>query len=211
MAAGTTRWELDTEYIQSCNCDHGCPCNFNALPSHGNCEALIAWRVKAGHFGATKLDGVTYAWALWWPGAIHHGNGVSRLYVDAAASPEQAKAMEEIVSGRHGGGVYEVFAKTFAKVLPMKRAKIDFKFNGYDSSFAVEGVGEVRTSHIKNPVTGAAFEGEVVLPGGINFKRALVPATTWWMRDEDPKLLAHHENRSGFVATSKKANEGCIG
>lgn len=210
MPAATTKWSLDSEYIQACNCDYGCPCTFNALPTHGNCEAFVAWRVKKGSFGPTKLDGTTYAWALWWPGAIHHGNGVSRLYVDTAATPEQAKAVEEIVSGRHGGGVYEIFAKTFVKVLPSKRAKIEFHYGGYDSWFKVEGVGEARSSHIKNPVTGAPLEGEIVLPKGLNFKRAMVTNVDWWMRDEDPQLLAHHEHRGGFAATPKRANEGVL-
>lgn len=212
MAATNTRWNFEADYIQSCNCDHGCPCNFNALPTHGNCEALVAWQVKKGTFGGTKLDGVKFAWALWWPGAIHHGGGTSRLYIDAAATPEQVQAIEAIVSGKHGGGVYEIFSKTFAKTLPAKRARIDFRFQGYDSSFAVEGLGEVKGSHIKNPVTGDKFEGEVVLPKGLNFKRALVIATEWWMRDESPELLARHVNRSGFaVANNQKANEGCVG
>lgn len=210
---GPANMELETEYIQSCNCDYGCPCNFNGLPTHGNCEALVAYRVKKGRLGSTNLDGVTFAWALWWPKAIHEGNGVSRLFVDTKATPEQRKAIEEIVAGKHGGGVFQVFAKTFAKTLPAKTAKIEFHHAGYDSWFTVEGVGEVRSEHIRNPVTGDAFEGEVVLPKGINFKRALVTnIKKWWMRDpEAPELSAHHVNRTGFVATSKRNEQGCVG
>ena len=207
MAAASPRWELDTEYIQACNCDYGCPCNFNALPTYGNCEALAGWRVKSGHFGPTKLDGVKFAWACWWPKAIHEGHGIMQLYIDTAATPEQAKAIEEIANGRHGGGIYEVFARTWETVHPTKRARIDWHFAGYDSWFTVEGHGEARMEHIKNPVTGAKFEGEVVLPGGINFKRALVTNIKhWWMRDEG--LLARHVNKGGFVTTSRKTNEG---
>lgn len=67
---------MEAEYIQSCNCDWGCPCNFDALPTHGNCEALVAYRVKRGKFGDTKLDGVVFAEGLWWPKAIHEGDGM---------------------------------------------------------------------------------------------------------------------------------------
>jgi hypothetical protein len=52
------QWRIETEYVQSCNCDYGCPCNFNALPSYGNCEALVGYRIIKGNFGDTKLDGV---------------------------------------------------------------------------------------------------------------------------------------------------------
>ncbi|TLZ76035.1 MAG: DUF1326 domain-containing protein, partial [Methanobacteriota archaeon] len=64
-----TKWNFEAEYIQSCNCAWGCPCNFDALPTTGSCEALVSWHIKKGTFGTTKLDGTTFAWGLWWPRA----------------------------------------------------------------------------------------------------------------------------------------------
>src|SRR5207247_4286339 len=65
---------------------------------------------------------------------------------------------------------WEIFPKTFAKALPTKRAKIDWKYGEYVASFKVDGVGEVQSDYIENPVTGEKFVGEVVLPTGINFR-----------------------------------------
>lgn len=201
-------WNMEADYVQSCNCDFGCPCNFNGRPTPGNCEALVAYHIRRGEFAGTRLDGITFARLLWWPRAIHEGNGVSRVYVDRAASPQQVQAIEQIVSGKHGGGVWEVFAKTMAKELPIRQAKIDLSLDGYRSRFSVEGVGAVESDHILNPVTGAKFEGKVVLPNGINFKEAVVTRiTSWWMRDEG--LLARHENVAGFVAHTKYTQAGC--
>src|SRR5438093_1589762 len=45
---------MEAEYIQSCNCEWWWPCNFDALPTHGHCEALVAYRVKKRTFGGTK-------------------------------------------------------------------------------------------------------------------------------------------------------------
>ena len=56
-----TKWNMETEYIQSCNCAYGCPCNFNALPTTGHCEAFVGYKVRKGTFGDTKLDGATFA------------------------------------------------------------------------------------------------------------------------------------------------------
>lgn len=202
-----TKWNFDAEYIQSCNCAYGCPCNFNALPTTGNCEALTAWHIRKGAFGKTKLDGVTFAWGLWWPGAIHHGHGAGRVYIDAKAKADQREAIQEITSGKHGGGVFTVFPSTFAKAHPMKEAKISFKFKGHDSSFSVDGIGEVVSEHIKNPVTGAAFEGQIVLPGGINMKRMSVTSIRrWWLRDDMAGWNFAHENVAGFV-TRQRYNE----
>ena len=53
-----TKWNFETEYIQSCNCDYGCPCNFNGYPDKGHCEAFVGYKIRTGKFGDTKLDGV---------------------------------------------------------------------------------------------------------------------------------------------------------
>ena len=206
----STKWDFEAEYIQSCNCEYGCPCNFNGYPTYDNCEALVGYRIRKGKFGGTKLDGVTFALAAWWPKAIHEGNGIARIYVDTTASGPQADAIGEIASGKHGGGVFEIFAKTFKTVYPMKRTKIDFTYDGHKSSFRVDGVGEVHSDSIRNPITGEEFRGEVHLPNGIQWKRADVTnIAKWWMADNE--LLARHENRAGFVTVVKMDQTGCVG
>ncbi len=205
-----TEWEFEAEYIQSCNCDYGCPCNFNGYPTYGNCEALVGYRIRRGHFTGTKLDGVTFVLAAWWPKAIHEGNGIARFYVDQAASADQVRAIEAIGSGKHGGGVFEIFARTYREVYPIRQAKIDFTFDGHHSSFKVDGVGEVHSEPIRNPITAAEFRGEVRLPDGIMWKRAdATNISKWWMVDQ--ALVARHENRSGFVTVVKMDPTGCVG
>ncbi|HZY70067.1 MAG TPA: DUF1326 domain-containing protein [Thermoplasmata archaeon] len=206
----TAKWNFEAEYIQSCNCDYGCPCNFNALPTEGNCEALVGWHIRTGQFNGTKLDGAKFAAALYWPAAIHQGGGTARAYFDPSVKPEQLTALGEILSGKVGGGVFEIFPKTWSKVLPPKTAKIDWHYAGYDSWFKVEGVGEVHSEHIKNPVSGETFEGTVALPGGIAFKEAIVSnIRRWWMRDDE--LLSFNENKNGHVCVVKYSEKGCIG
>ena len=206
--AGKTKWNFEAEYIQSCNCDYGCPCNFNGYPTEKHCEALVGYRIKKGSFGNTKLDGVKFAMGFWWPKAIHEGNGAARVYIDPSATAAQKKAVEEIASGKHGGGVWEIFPKTFAKVHGTKSAKISWKASGYDSAFAVDGVGEVRSSHIKNATTGEPFEGQIVLPGGINWKKADVTSVDWWLRDWEAAWDLRHQNAAGFVCTLKFNEKG---
>ena len=38
----------------TCNCAWGCPCQFNALPTHGRCEAMVAVRIREGHYGTDE-------------------------------------------------------------------------------------------------------------------------------------------------------------
>lgn len=202
------QWKMEAEHILSCNCDYGCPCNFNALPTHGNCEALVAYHIRKGHFGDTNIDNVTFAWGLWWPKAIHMGDGTGKLYVDKKATPEQVKAIEEIVSGKHGGGVFTIFPSTFTTTLPTEQANINFNFAEFDAWFTVEGAGESKLRHIVNEKTGADFKGEVILPGGINYKRGQVASADWKWNAEGFSM--NYTKRHGSTSVSTYTNEGCI-
>ena len=204
----SAQWKIEAEYLQSCNCDYGCPCNFNALPTYGNCEALVAYRIRKGNFEDTSLDGVIFAWGLWWPKAIHMGGGTGALYVNNTATAQQVKAIEEITSGNHGGGVFAIFPTTFKSTFPTKITRIDFYYHPYDGWFTVEGAGEAKSQHIKNPVTGAHFEGELLLPNGIVFKRSTVSSVDWQWKAENISLK--HEKKNGHISIVTYTNEGCL-
>ena len=111
--------------VGSCNCDWGCPCQFDALPTHGNCMAMIAYQVDQGNFGDTRLDGVRFAELVSWPGPIHEGGGTRQTIIDESASPEQRRAIEEMVLGKHGGDYFEIFASVMSKELDTVYAPIE--------------------------------------------------------------------------------------
>jgi hypothetical protein len=50
----------------SCNCSWGCPCQFNALPTTGRCEAFVTCLISNGYFGNTRLDGVLFVRKTQW-------------------------------------------------------------------------------------------------------------------------------------------------
>jgi hypothetical protein len=105
-----TSWRIAGEEVVSCNCSWGCPCQFNALPTTGHCEAAGVWQISDGYFRNTRLDGVRFARLYWWPGAIHEGNGVRHTIIDEEASKEQREALIALDSGEHGGTYWEIFA-----------------------------------------------------------------------------------------------------
>ena len=94
-------WNLEGEWLKNCNCAFGCPCDFNARPTQGHCEGLMAMHITKGHFGDTRLDGLCFAVTVRFPGALHEGNGQIQPILDSRASPEQLEALGEILSGRH--------------------------------------------------------------------------------------------------------------
>ena len=84
-----TEWMLRGPEIASCNCAYGCPCQFNALPTEGDCRAAVGMHIDKGHYGKVKLDGLNIAATAAWPGPIHLGHGEILPIVDERATPDR--------------------------------------------------------------------------------------------------------------------------
>src|SRR3954463_13015770 len=153
-ATSNPKWSVEADYIQACNCDYGCPCEFAAPPTRGNCEGIFAWRISSGRFGDVSLDGLGLAGAARWPKAIHEGNGTAIAFVDVKASQAQRDALLTIFSGKAGGLPFEILVTTFTKVLEPRFVPFQFNFNGLNSSVNVGNELIISTAPIKNPVTG---------------------------------------------------------
>src|SRR4051794_38533257 len=96
-------WKLTGTVLIACNCDYGCPCNFNARPTHGKCEGSWTWMVREGSVGDIPLDGLAFSVLVNWPGAIHDGNGEALILLDERATPAQREAIALLVKGDVGG------------------------------------------------------------------------------------------------------------
>jgi hypothetical protein len=81
---------LQGTQVTHCNCEVGCPCQFNALPSHGHRRAYMFMQVEEGYFGEVKLDGVRWG-GLFVAGPIHMGNGSGMTVVDERANAGQRR------------------------------------------------------------------------------------------------------------------------
>jgi hypothetical protein len=170
-----TPWRIVGEETGTCNCAWGCPCQFNALPTYGRCEALVAVRIREGHYGNTPLGGVTFAAAYWWPGAVHEGNGIVQMAIDEKATPAQRTAILNVASGKEGGVFFEIFASVVSKVLEPMFVAIDLQSDVEKrmATLKVQGLGwAFRTEPIKNPVTGEEHRARIQLPNGFEYKIA---------------------------------------
>ena len=96
----TTEWEVQATEFANCNCIYGCPCQFNALPDKGFCEAVAGYQIHQGHFGDVRLDGLRAAGVWHLPGAVHEGNGTMQLIIDERADADQRDALVKILSGQ---------------------------------------------------------------------------------------------------------------
>jgi hypothetical protein len=172
-----TAWEIQGTELINCNCAYGCPCQFNALPTHGFCEAMGAISIDKGHFGDVSLDGLKIGVVFQWPGPIHEGKGKCQPVVDIKASPQQREALLKIMSGQETepfSTMFSVFAAMTETVYEPIIADIayDVDVEARRGEVHVEGVFDVVGQPIRNPVTGQEHRARIDLPHGFEYEVA---------------------------------------
>lgn len=172
-----TDWEIRGPQYGSCNCASGCPCQFNALPTYGDCQALVGMRIDAGYFGDVGLDGTIWVSVLKWPGAIHEGGGERQSIIDERASEAQREALLSILNGEHsepGATIFNLFTSVIDTVHPPLFKPIEFEcdIERRRGKIVIPGVVESHGAPIKNPVTGEEHRARVTLPDGFEFTEA---------------------------------------
>ena len=195
------RWKIAVDYVETCNCDFGCPCNFSGYPTDGFCEALVGYHIRDGRYGRTKLDGIDVIYAAAWPKSIHQGGGTLRLYVSESATPPQRDAIVRIFTGKaKGSGPFELFAGTMATIEAPVFTKVDFTVDGRRSGFRVAGAVEVAMTPFVNPVSGEEQDVRVNLPKGFIW-RSVKAARTAVMRILGAGPLSFdHTGQNAFYA-----------
>jgi hypothetical protein len=183
------KWTIRAREFVNCNCAYGCPCQFNALPTHGDCKAVAGMEIETGHHGATKLDGLKFVGIFRWPGAIHEGNGEAAVVIDERATQAQRESLLRILTGQDsepGATIFQVFSTTLEKLHDPIFAPIEFTvdIDGRTGRLVVPGVTEGRGEPIKNPVTGAEFRGRIDIPDG--FEYSLAEMGRGWTKVQGP-------------------------
>lgn len=168
-------WNLSGNVLIACNCDWGCPCNFNAPPTHGDCEGGWIWSFDEGEVDGVGLGGRAVAVFADWPGAIHHGGGRAGAFIDDGADDAQAGVLAKLLRGEVGGP-WAIFINTYELDGP-HRARFTVDLADHASTATVEGVAELELQPIRNPVSGAEVHPEMVLPEGLVVKRGGLAAS----------------------------------
>ena len=182
--------------LSSCSCDWGCPCQFNAHPTKGFCEALVGVQIDEGRFGSTRLDGLTFALLYALPGAPHEGNGTMQLVIDDTATGAQQAALNSIATAEFGGMPFAIYASLCPHKQNPVTAPIAFDMNqdSRTGSITVPGLSQVAVEPIKNPVTGEPHRARIVLPEGFEYKQAEMVNTVTLKVTGDAPLAFEHDN-----------------
>lgn len=115
--ADRVKWNIEADYLQAWSCAYGCPCEFEAPPTHGFCEGLGAWQIERGHYRDVRLDGLGIGFSARWPGPLHEGNGTAVVFFDERANERQREALTQIVSEQAGGMPFELIVQLLSALV----------------------------------------------------------------------------------------------
>ena len=172
-----TPWEIHAVLVANCNCAYGCPCQFDALPTYGTCEAVDGFWIEKGFYGEISLDGLSAGMLAKWPGPIHEGSGEMQIILDARSSKDQQNAIQSIIYGKETEPMATAFAMYVSMMTKIhdpliKNIDLDINIETRICNLKAEDIITTKTEPIKNPITGEEHRARIGLPHGMEFKEA---------------------------------------
>jgi hypothetical protein len=125
-------WHLEGTYFESCSCDAVCPCTWSGLTAEATldrCRALLAYHIADGDIDGTDVSGLTVALFLDTPKLMSEGNWRVGVFLDEAASEEQAAKLGEVIGGQ-AGGPPAILAPLISEMLGIQRVPMEYQDDG---------------------------------------------------------------------------------
>lgn len=171
-------WEIHGWQFGNCNCDYSCPCQFEALPTHGDCKGTSFFQIDEGHFGDVPLAGLTLGAIYAWPGPIHEGKGKCQIFIDSKANDAQREALVKISLGEEAkefSNIFCVYAAMCDEIYDPIFTEIEFEMDmeRRTAKCVAHGLGEASGEPIIG-VAGNQHRAQICLPEGIEFRVAEV-------------------------------------
>ena len=206
------QWMVRGAEYGNCNCDYGCPCQFQSPTTHGNCEAVVGGIIEEGYFNETRLDGLKWALVLYWPGEIAEGNGRQQAIIDESADAAQREALRKILHGEStapGATHFFVYNSTMSEVLDPIYTALDVEIDveARQGRINVPGLVESRGVPITNRFDGSDYRARIQLPNGFEYTTAEMGSGTSTVRtaialdlaDSYGQFNIMHLNQDGVI------------
>lgn len=209
------QWLIRGTSFASCNCDWGCPCQFNSPSTHGHCQFASGGFIEEGYLGDIRLDGLGWAEIGYWPGEIAEGNGKLQVIIDANANDAQREALRKILHaevGVPGSNHFSVFHSTCTEVFEPLYLPIEYEcdISARTGLVRVDGVMEIKGEPIIDEFSGKPFHIGISRPAGSfeyeyaeigNSNAKITGNIEMEMKDSFGQFNVVHYNQDGIVRT----------
>src|SRR3954447_10783036 len=131
-----TAWGLGGSYFETCSCEVVCPCTASLAlgADYDRCKVTLVFHVTDGEVEGTDVSGLTVAAVADTPQVMSEGNWRLGVFIDDAASDEQAERLGGVFSGQLGGPM-EALGPLVAENLGVERATMEVREDGLVHSF----------------------------------------------------------------------------
>jgi hypothetical protein len=169
MVSEILQWRVTGDWFDVCKCAIPCPCTFAQAPTYGDCEGILAWHIRDGHYGDTGLNGLNVVALGFFEGNIWEGKtkATMGMYMDERADEPQRQALTVIFSGQGGGWPGE-FANFIGEVRGIEYVPITFEIADDLAYWAAEvpGKATARAEALTGPTTPEGQRVQVHNPPG---------------------------------------------
>src|SRR5690242_2644628 len=142
-------WRLAGSYFETCSCDVVCPCtaSLSLGATHDYCRVVLVFHVKEGDVEGVDVGGLTVAAVADTPKVMTDGNWRVGVFIDAAASDEQAEKLGAVFTGARGGPM-EALAPLIGENLGVERAPIEFRVDGLRHSIKIGDAVDIEVEDV---------------------------------------------------------------
>ena len=158
-------WKLEGTYFETCSCEVVCPCTASLAlgAEYDRCKVTLVFHVVDGDVEGTDVSGLTVAAVADSPKVMSDGNWRLGVFIDSAASDEQAQALGAVFGGQLGGPM-QALAPLVSENLGMERARIEVREEGLRHSVRI---GDAIDFEIEDVVPFGVESGEPARLSGI--------------------------------------------
>ena len=121
-------WKLAGSYFETCSCDVVCPCTASLAlgATLDRCKVTLVFHVDEGDVEGIDVGGLKVAAIADTPKVMSEGNWRLGVFIDGAASDQQAEKLGAVFSGGLRGPM-EALGPLVAERLGVERAPIEVR------------------------------------------------------------------------------------
>jgi hypothetical protein len=192
-------WTLEGTYFESCSCEVVCPCTASLAlgADYDRCRVTLVFDVAQGEVDGTDVSGVTVAAVADTPKVMTEGNWRLGVFIDEAASDEQADKLAAVFGGQLGGPM-EGLVPLIGENLGLQRAPIEVREEGLTHSVKI---GDAVDIEIEDVVPFGVESGEPARVTGIFHPAGSELTISRATRARVNAFGIEYEGKSGFSAS----------
>jgi hypothetical protein len=189
-------WHLKGSYFETCSCDVVCPCTASMAFGATNdyCRVVLVFNVKDGEVEGTDVSGLTVAAVCDTPKVMTDGNWRIGVFIDGAASDEQAEKLGGVFSGSLGGPM-EALGPLIGENLGVERTAIEVREDGLKHSIRI---GDAVDFEIEDVVPFGVENGQPAQLTGIFHPAGSELTVAHATRSTIDAFGISYEGKSGF-------------